>query len=366
MGNTPLKWYKQTTFGGGVRDPLIIHWPEKIKDHGGIRTQFHHVTDIVPTILELLDIDAPDQFKGIDQIPISGTSMAYTLEGADEPTRKKVQYFEMFGHRGIWADGWKAVTRHRPGTKFEDEEWELYHVDEDFSECRNLAVENPEKLRELIDLWWVEAGRHGVLPLDDRGFELFRASSRPGTPHATRHYTYYPPISHMPAEICPGMGSRTWNMDAEVDMPDPKAGGVLVARGSQNSGFSWYVKDSKLVFDYNYFTDHHVVRSVKQVPPGKNILSARFLRDGNKGTITLLINGQECGSMELTSLVRIMGSIGMDIGRDALSPVTDDYDAPFPFSGTIHKLEIDLPKYKSAKEKDEEAKVKFKTEMATQ
>ena len=365
-GNTPLKWYKQNTFGGGVRDPLIIHWPTRIKEGGGIRRQFHHVSDVVPTILELLDIEPLDQYRGLDQIPISGTSMVYTLDAPDEPTRKGPQYFEMFGHRGIWSDGWKAVTYHRPGQPYDDDEWELYHLDEDFSESRNLAKENPDKLREMIDLWWIEAGRQGVLPLDDRGVVLFRATFRPGTPHAGRHYVYHPPISHMPAEVSPSLGNRSWVMTAEVEQHDPKRGGVIVAQGTQNVGFSWYVKDEQLVFDYNIFTEHHVVRSENKVPEGDSKLGVLFKRDGKKGTITLSINGKDCGSMEVPFVLRMISSTGMDIGRDGLSPVTDDYVTPFPFYGVIRRIEIELPKYQSSSEDKLDAAVRQRTEMTRQ
>jgi len=365
-GNCPLKWYKQNTFGGGVRDPLIVHWPARVKDPGGIRTQFHHVTDVVPTILELLEITPPDTYHGWEQIPISGTSMVYALNSAQEKSRKGPQYFEMFGHRGIWYDGWKAVTYHRPGTPFDEDEWELYHLDEDFSETRNLAQDHPEKLRELIDLWWVEAGRHGVLPLDDRGLVLFRSSFRPGTPHAGRRYVYYPPISHLPAEASPSLGNRSWVMTAEVEQVDPLKGGVLVAQGTQNVGFSWYVKDERLVFDYNIFTDHHVVRSNQKVPSSVKKLGVRFIRDGKKGTIQLMIDGTECGTLKVPFVLRMISSTGMDIGRDGLSPVTDDYTAPFPFSGIIRKLTIELPPYRPPSEEKTDAAVNQRVEMARQ
>ena len=365
-GNAPLKWYKQNTFGGGVRDPLIIHWPARLSDKGGIRPQFHHVSDVVPTILELLDIKPPDTYHGYDQIPITGTSMAYAFESPQEKTRKGPQYFEMSGHRGIWFDGWKAVTYHHPGKPFEDDEWELYHLDEDFSETHNLAKENPEKLREMIELWWVEAGRQGVLPLDDRGVVLFRASFRPGTPHAGRHYVYHPPISHLPAEVSPPLGNRSWVMTAEVDQHDPKKGGVLVARGTQNVGFCWYVKDERLVFDYNIFTDHHVLRSGQKVLPGVGKLGVRFIRDGKKGTIILMIDGTDCGSMEVPFVLRMISSTGMDIGRDGLSPVTDDYQAPFPFSGVIRRLLVDLLEFRKPSEEKVDAAVRQRAEMARQ
>ena len=364
-GNSPLKWYKRNTHGGGVRDPLIMHWPARIRDQGGVRGQFHHVSDIVPTILEMLDIDPPETCRGYDQMPMTGTSMAYTLDTAEESTRKQVQYFEMFGHRGIWADGWKAVTYHQPNTPFDDDEWELYNLNEDFSESRNLAAENPAKLREMIDLWWVEAGRQGVLPLDDRLF-LFKSMRRPGTPHARRHYTYYPPISHVPADVAPTLGSRTWTMSVEVDRPDASTQGVIAAQGTQNGGYSWYIKDNKMTFDYNIFAEHHIVCSDTEVPTGRIPLEVRFVRDGDTGTLTLVIDGQECGTIQVPYVMRMISSTGLDIGQDTLSPVTDDYKAPFAFTGRILKFDVVLHRYRNPQEKQEDEEAKMRTEMAKQ
>ena len=365
-GNTPLKWYKQNTFGGGVRDPLIVHWPGGIKDKGGVRNQFHHVSDLAPTIYELLGIKPPETYRGCDQMPVTGTSMAYTLGEPEAATQKRAQYFEMFGHRGIWADGWKAVTFHTQGQPYSDDEWELYHLDEDFSESRNLAAEHPEKLRELIDLWWIEAGRQGVLPLDDRRIELFGIRFRPGTPHANRHYTYLPPISHLPSEVAPAMGNRSWLMTAEIERQDVSCEGVLVANGSQNVGLCWYIKDGRLVFDYNVFTEHHRVRSEIDVPTGRSKVEVRFTREGRTGTIDLLINGRECGRVDVPFVLRMISSTGFDIGRDSLSPVTDDYEAPFPFKGDILRIDVDLPKYRPPGEEREEAEARYRTEMSRQ
>lgn len=346
VGNTPLKWYKMNTHGGGVRDPLIMHWPKRIKDKGGIRNQFHHVTDIVPTILELLDIEPAPSYKGYDQIPISGTSMVYTFDGPEEKTRKQIQYFEMFGHRGIVHDGWKAVTHHIKGHPFDVREWELYHLDEDFSECHNLASEKPEKLKEMIDLWWAEAGRYDVLPLDDRLLELFGSRYQPGSVHANRHYVYYPPMSHIPADAAPQMGGHTWTMDVEIQRASDTDEGVLLSLGTMNGGFTFYIKDSHLVFDFNMFMEHHVVRSDITVPTGESTVRAHFVRKKRKGTLTLSINGKECGSIPIPYILYIFSSTGMDIGQDNLSPITNDYEGPFKFSGVIHRIIIDVPEYK--------------------
>ncbi len=338
-GNTPLRWYKSYTHGGGVRDPLIVSWPRRIQEHGGIRHQFHHVTDIVPTVLEELGITPPATVRGYDQMPLHGTSLSYTFDAPAERTRKRVQYFEMGGHRGIWLDGWKAVTNHTPGGPYDDAEWELYHLDADFSESHNLAAEHPEKLRELVEAWWVEAGRFGVLPLDDRPTaQLFATPRRPGTPHAGMVYVYYPPVSHVPADAAPRLGLRPWTITAEIERPAAGGDGVLVARGSHNLGFSFYIKDGRLVFDYNVFATHY--RAVSEIPlsAGHCRAGVHFAPTGNTAEITLLVNGAPAGRAHASQTVRILGSTGMDIGRDSLSPVTHDYHAPFPFEGLIHRV----------------------------
>jgi len=362
-GNTPLKWYKSYTYGGGIRDPCIIHWPSHIKDRGGIRNQFHHVSDIVPTILDVLKINPPSIYKGFDQIPITGTTMVYTFDSADEPSRKNAQYFEMFGRRGIWADGWKAVTNHLKGRPYDHEEWQLYNLSEDFSECNNLAEKYPEKLQKLIDQWWVEAGKHGVLPLDDRTVELFKPRFLPGYPHAGREYTYYPPISQLPSDVSPAIGNRSWIMTAEIQRSNNNIDGVIFTYGTQNVGLSCYIKDEKLVFDYNIYTDHHVVRSDLTVPTGQSTIGVRFLRKDNKGTITLLIDGKECGSIHVPSVLRMISASGLQIGRNNLSPVTNDYKIPFEFKGKIKNVKFKLLRYKP---KPDDNQNRFDAEMVKQ
>src|SRR3954452_14700121 len=188
-------------------------------------------------------------------MPITGTSMLSTFDHADAPTAKTVQYFEMMGHRAIWVNGWKAVTRHQAGTPFDDDQWELYHYEQDRSECNDLAAEMPDKLAELVAMWWDEAEEHGVLPLDDRTIELFGARFRDRSPHREdRHYTYRPPMAPMPAQVGASIGGRSWDLDATIDRP-VGAGGVIYATGTGNSGVSVFVQDDRLVFDYNCFGD---------------------------------------------------------------------------------------------------------------
>jgi arylsulfatase len=294
--------------------------------------------------------------------------MAYTFDDKDAPTRKPVQYFEMFGHRGLWADGWKAVTYHQFGHTLDDDVWELYHLDEDFSEIHNVADKYPEKLKELIELWWAEAGKHGVLPVDDQREALFGSQRRKGTPHGKRTYTYYPPVSHVPSEVAPTLGSRSWNMIVDIERDAADDQGALFVYGTQNQGLSLFIKDNNLMFDYNIFTTHHKVRSDMEVPVGRIPVGVKFQRQGNQGTITLIIDGQACGSIQVPFVIRMIGSTGMDIGLDRLSPVSDEYKdlAPFAFTGTIHRVDIDLPKYRPPGEAEEEAATRFKGEMAKQ
>ena len=264
--------------------PLIVHWPDGVSDAGTVRDQFHHVNDVAPTVYDLLGITAPDVYRGREQLPVSGQSMSYTFDRPDAPTTKRPQYYEMFGHRAIVADGWKAVTRHTAGVPFDDDTWELYHYDIDRSECHDLAAAMPDKLAELVALWWEEAEDQGVLPLDDRSIELFFTRYRDNSVHPTdRRYTYYPPMAPLPAQVAPGMGGRGFDLAATIDRP-AGAGGVLFATGTENSGLSVFVQDDRLVFDYNCFNDHHVVgvhrrRTGRAVRRGR-ALPARGPEDG--------------------------------------------------------------------------------------
>ena len=341
-GNSPLRWYKQNTYGGGVRDPLVVHWPNGIADRGAIRNQFCHAVDITPTILELTGVNPPAQSNGVEQMPVHGASIAATFADADAPAPRQVQYFEQMGHRGLWADGWKITTYHTQGEPMDDDEWGLYHLDEDFSECTDVATEHPEKLRELIELWWVEAGQHGVLPLDDRTIELFGGSPRPGTVHARRDYTYFPPIAHIPADASPPLGGRSWTITAAVDVPDEKVEGVLYARGGHNVGHVFFVQNGELHFDYNALGTHHRATAPVTLTPGRHDIVARFDRGEKGGTLTIGVDGDDLASVEIPKIVRMLGSTGLDVGRNSLSPVVDDYDAPFPFTGTIDRIDFQI------------------------
>jgi arylsulfatase len=343
-GNAPFRWYKQNTHEGGVHVPLIVHWPTGISDAGGVRDQFHHVTDLAPTIYDLVGVTAPDEFRGLAQLPLAGTSMAYCLgaDGEGAPGQKTVQYFEMMGHRGIYADGWKAVTRHQAGTPFDDDVWELYHVAEDRSECHDRAAELPEKVAELVDLWWREADQHGVLPLDDRTVQLFGARFRERSPHPPdRRYRYRPPMTHLPAQVGAQIGGRSWDLSATIDRP-AGAGGVLYATGNENSGLSLFVQDDHLVFDYNCFGDHHLVVSDTEVAVGPSVVGVRFRRTDDGGAATLVVDGADAGTMRVPFVMRMISSVGASVGRDHGSPVSERYRGEYPFEGELVQVDVAL------------------------
>jgi arylsulfatase A-like enzyme len=365
-GNSPLRWYKQNTYGGGVRDPLIVHWPAGITDAGAIRRQFCHAVDIAPTILAVTGAPVPDHVGGVPQLPVHGASLTATFADPDAPAARPVQYFEQVGHRGLWADGWKITTYHTQGQPFDDDEWALYHLDEDFSECHDLSAQHPDKLRELIQAWWAEAGRHGVLPLDDRMIELFGGTPRPATVHGAgdrrrRDYVYYPPITHIPADACPPMGGRPWLVTAEVEVAGP-AEGVLYARGGHNTGHSFFLQAGQLHFDYNALGTHYRASAPLELTPGRHVLTARFDRNGTTGRLTIGADGSDLGSAEVASIIRMLGSTGLDIGRDALSPVVGDYASPFPFQGRIDRITFSVRSRADAAEIEATARAEMSRE----
>lgn len=343
VGNTPLKRYKQNTHAGGVRDPFIVHWPARITEKGGLRRQFHHVTDVTPTIMDLLGLEFPSEVDGIKQMPVHGTSMAYALDAQSGAikSRKVMQYFEMFGHRAIWHDGWKAVCYHEPGADYDTEQWELYHADEDASEAHDLAVIEKDRLQKLKDLWWQEAQRNGVLPLDDRrGGVLFKSAQFRGNVARRNSYLFFPPLSRLSADVSPPTGNRAFVITARLVLGSG-GDGAIVARGSANGGWVLYVKDRHLVFNYNHFHTHSEVRSTKPLPTAACVAGVRMARDGKTGEATLFIDGEDVGQVRIPEMATMVSSTGMDIGR-SLAPVCHDYLPPFAFPGILHSVQIDI------------------------
>jgi arylsulfatase A-like enzyme len=342
VSNTPLKWYKKDTHGGGTRAPLIVHWPGRVRDGGGIRRQYHHVIDVMPTVLEVVGAPAPTVYQGVPQLPVHGVSMVYTLDAPDAPTTRRVQHYELLGDRALYCDGWKAVARHAKGEDFDADRWELYHVDEDFSECRDLAAAEPHKLRELVDRWWAEAGAFDVLPLDDREYERVAANAESW---ARSLYIYYPGMARIDRLSAPYITDRSWSLTADVELPAGGAEGVLLAAGSRFAGYVFYVKDRHVVFEYVYSpTTRHLIRSETVVPNGRSVLRWEFRRTGlRRGRGTLLIDGRAVGSAEIPKTWPVHGTTaGVTCGRDAGAAVSDAYTAPFPFTGTLRRVIVEV------------------------
>ena len=354
-GNTPFRWYKQNTHEGGVHVPFVMHWPAGIADGGAIRDQFHYVTDVAPTIYDIIGIEAPAVYRGVEQFPIAGESMTYAFTNTDAPTNHDVQYFEMFGHRAMYDAGWKAVTRHTPGLAFDDDVWELYNLNVDPSECNDLAAVEPDRLAQMIEQWWVEAETYGVLPLDDRGVELFGARFGEHSPHRPdRRYSYFPPMAPLPSQSSAAIGGRGWTLSATIDR-EAGEGGVLYALGNGNSGLTVFIQNDRLVFDYNVFGDHFEVESDREVPVGASVVGVRFERTGKGGHASVVIDGVECGRVDFPFVMRVVSSMGSSIGFDHGLPVSRRYSDAFAFEGTLHRVDIELAKARKPESADEAA-----------
>jgi arylsulfatase len=342
-GNTPLKWYKQNTHGGGVRDPLIVSWPAGLAARGEVRTQFCHAIDIAPTVLDVVGVPTPDVVGGAPQMPVHGVSLKPAFADPRAAIARGPQYFEMLGHRGLFENGWKAVTHHAPSTPFDDDRWELYRLSDDFSEHDDLAHAHPEKLAAMIEAWWSEAERHGVLPLDDRNaLQLFRAADRPGLPTSRTRFVYRPPLSHIVSDAAPP-SARGWTTTIALEHPAGDGDGALVARGSRNSGFALYVKAGRLTFDYNFFHAHTTLVADAPLTPGRHEIELKVTRaEGAAGQARLAVDGHEVAAGPIPRLMFIISSTGMDIGR-SLAPVNDAYHAPFAYPGKIDTVVFEVP-----------------------
>ena len=340
--NTPLKRYKQNTHGGGIRDPLIVSWPAKLPTDGSVRSQFCHVSDLAPTILELLGVESHHR----PGIGTPGCSFAASLHDAYAATAKDVQYFEMFGHRGLVHDGWKAVAYHEPGTAFEDDEWELYHLAEDFNEVHNLAEVEPERLQQLQSLWWQQAETNQVLPLDDRFAPRFAENAERHRGGRT-HYTFWPGMGHLPSDVAPDLRSRSYRIDVDLDVLSDRDSGVLIAHGDATGGYSLYMDNGHLVHDLNIGGTHQLLTSPEPVLPGRRELAfvmQRQPQDDNSviGRASLRVDDVEVAELSTNSIFTLMISwSGLDIGFDRGTTV-GNYASPFTFSGKLHKVTVDL------------------------
>jgi len=337
--NTPLRRYKQNTHGGGIRDPLVISWPKRLPARGELRHQFAHASDVTPTLLDLLGIDAPDSLAGLPQMPITGESFAPSLTDPAAPARKRPQYFEMFGHRGLWADGWKLVSFHPPNQPFDNDKWELFHLDRDFAETNDLSGAEPERLKAMIEAWWKEAEENQVLPLDDRFGPRFAENATRAHGHR-KHFVFHAGMGHVPTDVAPDVRSRSYTIEADVTIHGPQTEGVLLSHGDATSGYSLYVQGGRLVHDMNIGGLHITARSDRPVPAGEHRLGFRMRHVKGKRVGTLLIDGEPCGGVESeVGFNAFISWSGLDIGLDRGSPVAD-YQAPFVFTGTLRKVTV--------------------------
>jgi arylsulfatase A-like enzyme len=352
-GNAPLKRWKQDTHHGGNTDPLIISWPERIKAQGELRRQYTYVTDIVPTLLEVIGLPAPTSVNGVKQMPLQGISMAYTFDIPDAPRQRKVQYYEMLGSRAIWADGWTAVTWHQKDTDWAKDKWELYHTDVDFSETHDLAAEMPEKLHQMQNLWFEEAKKYNVLPLDDRRYERAADPTRPIAALEKPSYEYYHSTSIVHPLAAPQLLGRDHTITAYATIPENGAEGVLACSGGEFGGWSLFIKDGHLHYVHNYLKMQEFdVASSGKVPAGAHRLSVHFsLKEKSlkpdffTGDISIFIDNEKVGEMKNIKMAGQYSAVtgyGLLIGRNTGTPVSHSYEPPYAFTGTIDKVIIEV------------------------
>lgn len=359
--DTPFQWTKQVaSHFGGTRNPMIVSWPARIKDRGGVREQFLHTIDIAPTLYEVIGITPPMMLNGAEQKPIEGISFAYTFDDAKAKDRRTTQYFELGVNRGIYHNGWMASAMsfapwqpHRSGFDLDKQKWELYNVDQDFSQADDLASANPQKLRELQDLWWVEAARYNVLPLDWRGTERLNAElmGRPSLAGNRKTYTYYPGQLGLPNDAAPRILNRSWTLTADIEIPEGGAEGMIVTHGGLVGGYGLYVRDRKPTFVYNYLAEERsMISSTQPLPSGKVQLKVDFAYKGGAGergkgaAVTMSMNGTKVAEGQLPKTIPLQISLGegMDIGEDIGSVVDFTYKPPFRFTGRIEKVTVEL------------------------
>jgi len=354
--NTPFKMWKRYSYNGGICDPFLIHWPKGIKSRGEIRHQYHHAIDIVPTILDVLGVEAPEVVKGYTQHPIEGVSMRSSFDDAKAPSARQTQFYSMLGSRGIWHQGWKAVTTHPTisgWSHFHQDTWELYQTTEDRSESHNLAAQYPDKLQELINLWHVEAGRYQAFPLDDRLPLEIVLTPRPQMTKPRERYVYYPNTAEVPESQAVNIRNRSYAIRAEVEIPAGGAEGVIFNHGSRFGGHGLYMKDGRLHYLYNWLgVMEQKVSSSQPVPAGALTLSAIFTKEGENpphvanGTLALYINNEKVGEGKIRTQPGkfSLAGEGLTIGRGSGEPVTGDWTFAWPwtFTGTVKRVVVDV------------------------
>lgn len=356
--DTPFQWTKQVaSHFGGVRNGMVIHWPNRIKAKGEIRSQFSHVVDVAPTVMEAAGLPFPRMVNGTEQHPFDGVSMVYTFDDAKAKDQHTTQYFEMFGNRGIYHDGWVACTRHSipwlvvPLPPLKDDVWELYNVDADFSEANNLASKNPEKLKELQDLFMKEAAKNHALPIDDRRVERFDPgiAGRPDLMGSRTSLTVYEGMTGMMENAFINTKNRSYTIIANVELPDANANGVILAQAGRFGGWTLFMKDGKVHHEYNYFgLERTKVSSAGTVAAGKHEIKYEFVFDGGKpgsgGKSVLYVDGQKVGEDRIpkTEPYAFSADEGADVGMDGETAVSDDYkEGDNKFTGKIVKVTVD-------------------------
>jgi arylsulfatase len=371
-GNTPFRRWKREVYRGGATDPFVVAWPARIPGRGEIRHQYAHAIDMVPTVLDALDIPAPATVRGVNQTPLEGVSFAHTFQAPEAATRHHVQYFEMFGERAIDYDGWRAVCPW-PGASFaegmqqghafadpitrqdldnlETSGWELYHVAVDPTEAVNLAAEHPDKLRELVTLWWTEAGKYKVLPLDG-SVQQRLAADRPQIARPRTRFVYYPGGAIVPPFAAPPVFNRPYSIEADLEIPQNGAEGVLLAQGGDAGGYTLFVADSRPRFSYNYVgRDRFDVVSPEPMIPGRHAVRFEFeptgkpdIRNGRgaPGRGELYVDGVLTAATEFPHTTPLFFEIeGLSCGYDYGAPA-GEYQPPFAFTGTLHRVTVDL------------------------
>ena len=358
-GNTPLRFYKKHTYGGGVRVPMIVHWPRGIDPVQNVRTQFHHAVDVLPTVAEVAGVEVPAVRRGLAQIPVHGTSMRYTFADPAAASTRRTQYFETAGYRGIYRDGWKAVTDHRPGTPYDEDRWELFDLRTDVAERHDLAAAHPELVAELVRTWWAEAERYGVLPLDDRMGTRVAGMD----PAADRlRYRLLPGTRIMNSVTGPTFAGRSFRVTATIGPDGPPGEGVLLAYGRRAYGFTYYVRDGIPVFELNLAGRRSVVRAASPLP-GPVVRLDLVVQDGAGGvTARIAADGVEVARGPLPRLLPGgMGTLSLQCGYNAPSPVSRDYRAPFRYTGDLVRVDVALQP-RSVDTRDEQ----WLAEVATQ
>ncbi len=363
-GDTPFTWTKQVASSyGGTRNGMVVHWPKFIKAKGEVRSQWHHVIDITPTILEAAGLPQPTIVEGVVQTPIEGVSMLYTLNDAKAKDRHVTQYFEIFGNRGVYNDGWLAGTIHKapweakPRAALDHDVWELYDTRSDFSLAKNLAAKNPAKLKEMQDLFMKEAEKYTVLPIDDRMLERTNPAlaGRPDLMGGRTSLTVYEGMIGMSENVFINIKNRSHTVTAEVEIPSGGANGVILAQAGRFGGWSLYLKDGKPTYTYNFLgLNRFTFGAPKAIPAGKATIRYEFTYDGGglgKGGVgTIFVNGEKVaeGRVEQTQPMIFSADEGADIGEDGETPVVEDYGipAPYQFTGKIAKVTIELKETK--------------------